>query len=409
VGKVLSEEYMSIYKQIYAKAKELEPQIADFLSRLVQTPSFSMKEEAVVKVIKGEMEKLGFDEVRIDALGTIIGRIGNGSRIIAFDAHVDTVYPGNRDNWNFEPFSGHIKDGYLWGRGTSDQKGGLASMIYAAKLIKELDLNHDFTILFTGTVMEEDCDGIAWDHLIMQDKVRPELVVSTEPTSLNIYRGQRGRMEITAEVRGVSCHGSAPERGDNAIYKMARMALEIEKLNERLQHDDFLGKGTITTSIFKSDSPSQCAVADYAMLQVDRRLTIGETGELAVQQLEDCAKRAGIEAEIKVLHYEEPAYTGKIYPVEKYYPTWVLEKESPYLQTAEEAFIKVFDKKPLIDKWTFSTNCVFIMGKHPEIKCMGFGPGDEDQAHAPNERIKVSDLGDAAAFYAGLVAGLNGK
>ncbi|MDP8232289.1 MAG: YgeY family selenium metabolism-linked hydrolase [Candidatus Zophobacter franzmannii] len=400
---------MELQKQIYAKAKEIEPQIADFLSRLVQTPSFSMKEADVVKVIHAEMDKLGFDNIRVDALGSIIGTIGSGKRIIAFDAHIDTVYPGNRNNWDFEPFSGHIADGYLWGRGTSDQKGGLASMIYAAKLIKELDLNNDFTILFTGTVMEEDCDGIAWEHMIVEDNIRPELVVSTEPTSLNIYRGHRGRMEITAEVKGVSCHGSAPERGDNAIYKMARIALEIEKLNDRLQNDEFLGKGTITTSLFKSDSPSQCAVADYAMLQVDRRLTKGETMELAVQQLEDCAKRANIDADIKVLRYEEKAYTGKIYPVQKYYPTWVLDKESPYLITAEDAFIKVFDKKPIIDKWTFSTNCVFIMGKHPEIKCMGFGPGDEDQAHAPNERIKVSDLGDAAAFYAGLVAGLNGK
>ncbi len=400
---------MELYKKIYDRAKEIEPIIADFLSRLVQTPSFSMKERDVVEVIRKEMEKLDFDEIRVDALGSIIGRIGTGKRLIAFDAHIDTVYPGNRDNWDFEPFSGHIKDGYLWGRGASDQKGGLASMIYAAKLIKELDLNDEFTILFTGTVMEEDCDGIAWEHMIKEDNIRPELVVSTEPTSLSIYRGQRGRMEISAEVRGISCHGSAPERGDNAIYKMARIAFEIEKLNDNLQHDDFLGKGTITTSVFKSDSPSQCAVADYAYLQVDRRLTDGETKELAVKQLSECAERAGVEADIKVLTYEEKAYTGKVYPVEKYYPTWVLDKDSIYLDKAETAFINIFNKKPLIDKWTFSTNCVFIMGKHPEIKCMGFGPGDEDQAHAPNERIKVSDLGDATAFYAGLVAQLNGR
>ncbi len=400
---------MEMYKKILDRAKEIEPEIADFLSRLVQTPSFSMKEKDVVEVIKKEMEKLEFDEIKIDALGSIIGRIGSGKRLIAFDAHIDTVYPGNRENWDFEPFSGHIADGYLWGRGTSDQKGGLASMVYAAKLIKELDLNNEFTILFTGTVMEEDCDGIAWEHMIKEDNIRPELVVSTEPTSLNIYRGQRGRMEISAEVKGISCHGSAPERGDNAIYKMARIALEIEKLNDNLMHDDFLGKGTITTSVFKSDSPSQCAVADYAYLQVDRRLTDGETKELAVKQLNECAEKAGVEANIKVLTYEEKAYTGKVYPVEKYYPTWVLEKDSPYLKTAESAFINIFNKKPLIDKWTFSTNCVFIMGKHPEIKCMGFGPGDEDQAHAPNERIRVSDLSDATAFYAGLVAQLNGK
>lgn len=399
---------MNTFSTIYCQAHAMEEQISDFLARLVQTPSFSMKEADVVQVIKAEMEKLAFDEIRIDALGSIIGRIGNGPRLIAFDAHIDTVYPGNRNNWDFDPYAGKIEDGYLWGRGASDQKGGLAAMIYAAHLIKKLNLNSQFTILFTGTVMEEDCDGIAWEHLIEEDGIRPELVVSTEPTSLNIYRGHRGRMEMTAEVRGISCHGSAPQRGDNAIYKIARLALEIEKLNNRLKDDPFLGKGTITTTICRSESPSQCAVSDYAMLQVDRRLTWGETRESAVAELQDCAARAGVEADIRVLRYEEAAYTGTVYPVDKYYPTWVLPAESPWLQAAAEAYQAALNRPPRIDKWTFSTNCVFIMGKHPEIACMGLGPGDEDQAHAPNERIKVSDLSQAAAFYAAFIARLNG-
>lgn len=400
---------MNTFSTIYCQAKAMEQQIADFLSRLVQTPSFSMKEADVVKVIKAEMEKLDFDEIRIDALGSIIGRIGNGPRCIAFDAHIDTVYPGNPENWNFDPYAGKIEEGYLWGRGASDQKGGLAAMIYAAYLIKKLRLNSLFTILFTGTVMEEDCDGIAWEHLIQEDGIHPELVISTEPTSLNIYRGHRGRMEMTAEVRGVSCHGSAPERGDNAIYKIARLALEIEKLNQRLKDDPFLGRGTITATICHSESPSQCAVSDYALLQVDRRLTWGETRDSAVAELKECALLAGVDAKITVLRYEEAAYTGTVYPVEKYYPTWVLPAESPWLQAAKEAYTATLNCTPTIDKWTFSTNCVFIMGKHPEIACMGLGPGDEDQAHAPNERIKVSDLGDAAAFYAAFVARLNGE
>ncbi|MDP8220187.1 MAG: M20/M25/M40 family metallo-hydrolase, partial [Candidatus Stygibacter frigidus] len=92
---------------------------------------------------------------------------------------------------------------------------------------------------------------------------------------------------------------------------------------------------------------------------------------------------------------------------EKYFPTWVLPEDSIWLKHAEEAYNNIFDKKPKIDKWTFSTNCVFIMGKHPEIKCLGLGPGDEDQAHAVNESVKIDDLWQAAAFYAGLVAKLN--
>ena len=400
----------NIYEKIRKLSFKYENETAEFLAKMIQTPSFSMKEKNMIATIKTEMEKVGFDEIRIDDLGSIIGKIGNGKRIIAFDAHIDTVYPGNLENWNFPPHAGIIKNGKVWGRGASDQLGGMASMVYAAKIIKELGLNNDFTILFTGTVMEEDCDGIAWKHLIAEDNIRPEIVVSTEPTSLNIYRGHRGRMEISVEVKGVSCHGSAPERGENAIYKMARIALEIEKLNDHLKHDDFLGKGTITTTIFESDSPSQCAVADFAKIHLDRRLTFGETKASALAEIEECCRKAGISnATIKVLQYNEKAYTGKSYPVEKYFPTWKLAENSKWLKDAEISYQNIFNKKTIIDKWTFSTNCVFIMGEHPEIKCIGMGPGDENQAHAPNEMTRISDLSAAAAFYAGFVAQLNNK
>ena len=236
------------YRAIQKRAKELEGETVRFLADLVRTPSFSSKEAKVIAVIKQEMEKVGFDEVRIDGLGSIIGRIGNGPRVIAFDAHIDTVYPGDREQWSFDPFQPKVEDGKIWGRGTVDQKGGMAAMVYAGKMIKEMGLNQQFTLYFTGTVMEEDCDGLCWQYLLKEEKLKPEFVVITEPTNMNIYRGHRGRMEIRVEVKGRSCHGSAPERGDNAIYKIARIALEIEKLNERLRNDAFLGKGTVTVT-----------------------------------------------------------------------------------------------------------------------------------------------------------------
>ena len=398
----------NVYLKIRELAQKYEEETAQRLSRMIRTPSFSGKERDMVQLLLEEMETLGFDEVKIDELGSIIGRIGDGERLIAFDAHIDTVYPGNADNWDFPAHSGEIRDGRVWGRGSSDQLGGMAAMLSAAKIIKELDLNKKFTILFTGTVMEEDCDGIAWEHLIKEDGIKPELVVSTEPTSLNIYRGHRGRMEIDVEVKGISCHGSAPERGDNAINKMARIVLEIEELHKRLKDDDFLGKGSITTTIFSSDSPSQCAVPDFASIHLDRRLTAGETRKSAVAEVMECCKLAKVaDAKVTVPVYEEAAYTGKRYPVDKYFPTWVLEKKSKWLQNSVAAYEQLFEKEPLVDKWTFSTNCVFIMGKHPEIKCLGFGPGDEKEAHAPNESTHVSDLSAAAAFYAGLVAKLH--
>ncbi len=216
-------------------------------------------------------------------------------------------------------------------------------------------------------------------------------------------------MEIRVEVKGRSCHGSAPERGDNAIYKIARIAMEIGKLNRRLRKDGFLGKGTVTVTDVRSSSPSLCAVPDGAGIHLDRRLTAGETKASALAEVREAARRAGCpDAKVFVLNYAEPAYTGKVYPTEKHYPTWVLEETSPYLQDAVAAYGGVLGKVPVVDKWTFSTNAVAIAGMN-SIPCLGLGPGNEVYAHAPNEACPIAHLSSAAAFYAAFVARLNGK
>jgi len=397
------------FEAIRRRAKEMEGDTARFLCDLVRTQSFSGKERGVIAVIRREMRRIGFDEIRVDGLGNIIGRIGSGPRVMAFDGHVDTVLPGDRSQWAFDPFDARVEDGKVLGRGSVDQKGGVATMVHAGRIIKELGLNDQFTIYFTGTVMEEDCDGLCWQYILNEDGIKPELVVITEPTNLNIYRGHRGRMEIRVEVKGRSCHGSAPERGDNAIYKIARIALEIERLNERLRGDPFLGKGTVTISEVNSSSPSLCAVADESGIHLDRRLTSGETKASALAEVREAAARAGCpDARVVVLSYAQAAYTGKVYPTEKYYPTWALEESSPYLRCAVDAYAGVLGKAAFVDKWTFSTNGVATAGLKG-IPTLGLGPGNEAYAHAANEACPVGHLSAAVAFYAALVARLNGK
>jgi putative selenium metabolism hydrolase len=396
-----------MYDKIMDKARQYEPDTTRFLCDMIGHPSFSTKEKEVIDCIKAEMIQAGFDEVRIDGLGNVIGRIGNGKHVIAFDAHIDTVYAGDMSLWKTDPFKAEVKEGMVIGRGSVDQESGMASMVTAARIIKELNLNDKYSIYFTGTVMEEDCDGLCWQYLINEEKLRPELVVITEPTNLNIYRGHRGRMEMMVHVKGLSCHGSAPERGDNAIYKISRIALEIEKLHEKLKTDAFLGKGSVTVTQVFFSSPSQCAVPDAASIQLDRRLTYGETKDTAIMEVHEACRKAGYpDAVVEVLTYNEAAYTGLVYPTEKYYPTWVLPESSHWLKTAEQSYEQLLGSKPKVDKWTFSTNAVAIMGMH-NIPCLGMGPGNEIYAHAPNEACPVEHLTKAAAFYAAFVYALN--
>lgn len=387
---------------IFQKINELSEKYRDYtagnLSKLVKIKSLSTQEKDVQLELKRQMEEAGFDEVKIDGLGNVIGRIGNGKKILAIDGHMDTVDFGNMNNWSFNPLSGEIKDGFVHGRGTVDQEGGPAAFVTSGRILKELGFDKDLTIYFVGSVMEEDCDGLCWKYIVEEDKIKPDFVISTEPTNLNIYRGHRGRMEMHVHFYGVSSHGSAPERGKNAIYMASRAALEIEKLNERLKFDEFLGKGSVTISEIISGSPSLCAVADYARVHLDRRLTWGETKESAVKEVEEVVK--GMNAKVEVLNYSEKAYTGLEYGMEKYYPTWKMAENHEVVQTGVKAFKNLFNKDVKVDKWTFSTNGIMTCGTYG-IPTIGFGPGNEVLAHAPNEKVPVNDLVIASAFYAG--------
>ncbi len=390
---------MEQFSAINKLAHQYRDETADNLSRLVRCKSLSLDEEHVQQELIRQMQKAGFDEVRMDPLGNVIGRIGQGSRILAFDAHMDTVDLGNPEDWEFDPLCGEVRDGHVHGRGSVDQKGGAAAFVTAGRILKELAFDRDLTLYFIGSVIEEDCDGLCWKFLVEEEGIRPDAVVVTEPTNLNIYRGHRGRMEMQVSFYGRSCHGSAPERGENAIYMASKAALEIEKLNERLHHDDFLGKGTITISEFVSKSPSLCAVADFARIHLDRRLTWGETKESAVAEIQELIK--GMKAKVEVLHYEEKSFTGLTYGMEKYYPTWKIPEEHEIIQKGVRVFAGLFDQQPVVDKWTFSTNGVAINGLY-DIPVIGFGPGNEVLAHAPNEKTPVDHLEKAAAFYAAL-------
>lgn len=428
------------YLRIKEKAESYKADMTAFLRNIVKYPGESCDEEMHVKVIYDEMKKLGFDEVKTDDMGNVMGFMGTGEKLIAFDAHIDTVGIGNRDNWSFDPYEGFETETEIGGRGTSDQLGGIVSAVYGAKIMKDLGLLNDkYRVMVVGTVQEEDCDGLCWQYIIKEDNIRPEFVVSTEPTDGGIYRGQRGRMEIRIDVKGVSCHGSAPERGDNAIYKMADILQNVRALNENDAEDsteikglvkmlsekynpewkeaNFLGRGTVTVSEIFFTSPSRCAVADSCSVSLDRRMTAGETWESCLEEIRELpmVKKYGDDVKVSMYEYARPSYKNLTYPIECYFPTWVIPEDHKVTKAMEEAYISLFGEsrtgseetvemrkaRPLTDKWTFSTNGVSIMGRNG-IPCIGFGPGAEAQAHAPNEKTWKQDLVTCAAVYAAL-------
>ena len=386
----------------YEDAVAIKPDLVKFMQDIIRIPSLSSQEGAVIERIREEMLNIGYDEVTVDPMGNLLGRIGSGPRVIAFDGHCDIVDVGDPDLWDRDPFSAEIEDGILYGRGTSDMKGGVASSVYAGAILKKRGIPDNVTFYATATIQEEDCDGLCWQYIVNEDGLRPDLVVITEPTSLRVYRGHRGRMEMEVHTSGVSCHGSAPERGDNAVYKMAGIIADIEKLNEELPPRDPLGKGTVTISEIRSTSPSLCAVADGCTIHLDRRLTIGETEETSVAEILALSSVKAADASVTVLDYAVPSYTGLTYPTRKYYPTWETAAGEAPVQAALAAHERAFEKEAEVGHWIFSTNGVATAGMH-DIPTIGFGPGHEHFAHAPNEQTEVEHLVCAAAFYSALV------
>lgn len=389
------------HARVKERAEHYREDMTRFLRDLIKIGGESTEEKGKALRIKEEMEKLGFDKAEIDGLGNVYGWMGDGDRIIALDAHIDTVGIGEIATWDFDPYDGYENETEIGGRGASDQLGGMVSAVYGAFIMKELDMIPEgFKVLVTGTVQEEDCDGMCWLYIIERENIRPEFVVSTEPTSCRVYRGHRGRMEIRVDVLGRASHGSAPERGDNAIYKMADILQEVRELNNHLKDDPFLGKGTVTTSQIFYTSPSRCAVADSCAISLDRRLTWGETYKSALEEIENLPSVKKYGAKVSMYKYDRPSWTGEVYVQDSYFPTWVIPEDAPQTRALVAAYTDLYEK-PIVDKWTFSTNGVAIMGRH-NIPCIGLGPGAEEQAHSPNEITWKDDLVLCAAVYSAL-------
>ena len=390
------------YGRILAAAEANTANCVSLLQDLVRVKSLSCEEGPVIERIVQAMRDAGWDEVRVDRLGNVIGRIGSGPRVLAFDAHIDTVDVTDESAFPYPPFAGEVHDGCVWGRGASDQKAGMAAIVEAGRVLQQIGVPADMTVYGVGTVMEEDCDGLCWNWLVEEEGLRPEAVVLTEPTDCQIYRGHRGRMEMEVEVRGRSAHGSMPHLGDNAIYKMARIVSEVETMGATFAEDPFLGKGTVTVSAFRSKSPSLCAVADGAVIHLDRRLTVGETLESSVAEVEALPSVQAADAKVRVLDYDVVSHTGQRYGMKKYYPTWLLDETHPLVQAGVTSFAALHGENPAVSRWTFSTNGVTICGVHG-IPAIGFGPAHESHAHTPVDRCPVADLTKAMAFYAALV------
>ncbi|MFQ6001161.1 MAG: YgeY family selenium metabolism-linked hydrolase [Anaerolineae bacterium] len=381
--------------------------LLSFLQDIIRIPSPSTKERRVVERVAEEMKRVGFAEVSIDEVGNVVGRIGpRGGKRLLYDAHTDTVGVGDPSAWSRDPYGAEIEEGLLYGRGAVDNKGALAAMIYGAKSLIEAGLDLAGDLYVVGTVQEEDCEGYAIGLLCR--KLKPHAVLLGEPSDLQISRGQRGRLMLIATTHGRSCHASTPELGLNAIYAMNRVVAGVEALNSKLAQHPFLGPGSIAVTRIEGAGASLNVVPDTCRAYLDRRLTWGEDEELALAQVREIIQEEGVEARVETMVYEARSYTGYPCRQKKYFPAWLLEEGHPLVQMGARTVKKALGYEPQIIGWRFSTDGVATKGELG-IPTIGFGPGEEAQAHSPDEQIPVADVVKAARVYAQLALDFLGR
>jgi len=395
---------INITQEIKKKVDENRENIIQFLRDICAIPSMEGQLKDVGERIGAEMTKLGFEEVRFDKMGNILGRIGSGKRVIVYDSHIDTVGVGDPAEWKWDPFKGKIEDGKLYARGAVDEKGSTPGMVYGLAFAKQLGLLEDTTAYYFGN-MEEWCDGIAPNTFVEVDPgIRPDFVIIGEPTKMQIYRGHKGRIELKVTASGRSAHAASHYLGDNAVYKMMAVITQIRELDRRMRfgmgHHPVQGYASIAVTDVAARTASLNAVPDQFTIFIDRRITLNEPHDDVIAQIKGLIPDyLQDEIQVEELFYDAPSYTGFVFPVSKYYPAWLLEDEHPLAQAGLNTIETLWGEKRPLGTWDFSTNGTYWAGK-AGIPSIGFGPGDEELAHRIDEHVPLDEVVDATEFYA---------
>lgn len=376
---------------------EIRNNLVGLAQQLVQIESLTQNEEEIIRFVKVKMMELGYDDVFIDEIGNVIGVIGDGDTKILFDSHTDTVRTGDIDKWTKDPFGGEIEDGKLYGRGSVDMKSALAASIYAGYAMKHWDLAKDKTIYVVASVMEEDFDGEALNWLLKEKVVEPDYVVICEPSSLKLALGHRGRALIKISATGVSAHGSEPDKGINAVYKIPKIIERVEQLQKQFSESADLG-GSVAITQIESESVSLNAVPSKCSIYLDRRLAMGEDEDYIKNEMEKLLE--GMDAQWEIYDEYGTSWTGKDVVLRSFLPAWEMSPQDSIVTYALDALDGIGQKTDLI-KWDFCTNGVASAGMH-HIPTIGYGPGNPVMAHKTDEYCPVEDIIKAFKFYTAL-------
>ena len=383
--------------QVRQFAESIRQAQIDFLADLIRIKSYTGQEAAAVERTLQEMRYCGLADVRTDPAGSALASVGAGRFHLLYDAHLDENEIANEHDWPHPPLEPTIVNGKLYGLGASDCKGGVAAIVYGARLAADLNLTGDCAVTVKGSTLEEDAEGFAMRCLIEQDGFpRPDAVLLAEATDLTLRRGHRGRCELKVRTRGQAAHASTPALGDNAILKMRAVLDALESMTPHLPVDPVLGQGTqVVTMIQSPHTPN--SVPAWCEVTIDRRLTPGETPQSVVTGVR--AALTGLDASVELPRQPVQSWTGLDLSGPAFFPGWLLPEDHPLLAAGKLTCVALWGEAPRVDVWKFSTNGAYSAGV-AGIPSLGFGPMEEQYVHTPQDQVDLAKLLKGAMFYA---------
>jgi len=328
--------------------KEIAKYIYDFLSDL-----------------KISTELIKFGENRFN----VVASIGKGNGLM-LNSHMDTVPVGKVENWKYDPFDGKIVNGKIYGRGSCDSKGNVAAILLAVKNFAKNRFNRKLLITLVG---DEEVGSNGSNYLIgnKRELFRDAKYGVVSDSNLEINIAQKGMLHLKAIFKGKAAHGSLPEKGVNAIVKTTKFIQEISRLENKLmsRKDSILGRGTINIGTISGGTKVNI-VPDNCAVEIDRRLTYGESPACALAQLKTILRRLKITGKVELIR--EPRQAVKV------------TKTSELVKTLKSV------GKLKIGKMAGYTEMELYYRKLG-IECVALGAGN-DSAHSTNEYVKISDL-----------------
>lgn len=389
-------------ENVKTAVEDIRDELIEFARQLVAIPSVTGNEEKAAMCSYQKMVDLGYDEVLIDDFGNVLGRMGNGPTKILMDAHLDVVGEGDYSSWEHDPFGGVIKDGILHGRGSVDTKSAAAALVYAGMLAKHLGLLDGKTIYVSTSIMEEDYDDALLDSLIKGQSLKLDYAVIGEPSNLRVARGHRGRAMFVVSMQGISAHGSMPQTGENAVYKMAEIINRVKALQDKLSTSGS-EPGSVALTKIESRSASLNAVPDLCDIYLDRRLALGEDEAVLTNEMDELVQGTG--ATWRIYDARGTSWKGLDVLLHTFLPAWETDVDHPLTRAAVQSYEELMSNPAPICKWDFATTAFATAAKRG-IPTIGFGPGDIKLAHKVNEQCPVDEIAVACMFFTNLLSKL---